>query len=225
MEILSHPSANCGPRRGGARPDIVLLHYTAMTDTGEVLERLCDPGAEVSSHYLVSPSGEVWQLVEEAERAWHAGAARWGGCADVNSRSIGIEIVNGGAEPFAAPAMQAVELLVAGIMERWSVPPERVLGHSDVAPGRKADPGRRFDWRRLALQGMAVWSEAEARGEADAAGFLRDARLFGYTAEVESEVLLEAFRSRFRPGARGALDAVDCALVADLAARYPVAPD
>lgn len=230
--MQQYPSPNRGERRGGARPDIVLLHYTAMPDTDLVLKRLATPEAEVSAHYVVSPQGAVWQMVPEEARAWHAGAGRWGGCDDVNSRSIGIEIVNAAVEPFAAPQMRAVEALVAGIMARWQVPPERVLGHSDIAPGRKIDPGRRFDWRRLAMQGLAVWSEArdEERGEARAGAaadwdrFMQDARAFGYTAEVERELLLAAFRDRFRPGLRGDLDGTDCALMADLAARYPVDP-
>nr|WP_274608839.1 N-acetylmuramoyl-L-alanine amidase [Vannielia litorea] len=221
VKLASYPSPNQGARRGGARPDIVLLHYTAMPDTETVLKRLANPEAEVSAHYVISPEGGVWQMVDEAARAWHAGAGRWGGCDDVNSRSIGIEIVNTAVEPFSAPQMRSVEALVAGIMARWAVPPERVLGHSDIAPGRKIDPGPRFDWRRLALQGMAVWSEA--RGEAaDWDRFCQDARVFGYTAEVERDVLLTAFRDRFRPGAKGALEGMDCARMADLAARYPV---
>ncbi|QDC11648.1 N-acetylmuramoyl-L-alanine amidase [Oceanicola sp. D3] len=197
-----------------------------MPDTDLVLKRLATPEAEVSAHYVVSPAGGVWQMVDEAARAWHAGAGRWGGCVDVNSRSIGIEIVNAASEPFAAPQMRAVEALVGGIMGRWALPPERVLGHSDIAPGRKIDPGPRFDWRRLALQGLAVWSEAkEAAGAGDEAAFCQDARAFGYTADVPPDTLLAAFRSRFRPGASGPLDATDCARMADLAARYPVDPE
>lgn len=220
MKVEHYPTPNQGERRGGVLPDIVLLHYTAMPETQAVLERLADPAAEVSSHYVVSPGGGVWQMVDEGLRAWHAGASRWGACEDVNSRSIGIEIVNAGREPFSAPQMAAVEGLVVGIMARWDVPPERVLGHSDVAPGRKVDPGPRFDWRRLALQGLAVWSEATGE-EADWDRFLQDAEVFGYTAEVEPEVLLQSFRDRFRPGVSGDLDGVDCARMADLAARYP----
>ncbi|WP_281249223.1 N-acetylmuramoyl-L-alanine amidase [Vannielia litorea] len=221
--MQSYPTPNQGERRGGARPDIVLLHYTAMPDTRLVLERLANPEAEVSAHYVVSPEGGVWQMVDEPLRAWHAGAGRWGSCDDINSRSIGIEIVNSAREPFAAPQMRGVETLVAGIMQRWHVPPERVLGHSDIAPGRKVDPGPRFDWRRLALQGLAVWSEAEG-ARADWEGFLQDAAVFGYSSEVAPEVLLQAFRDRFRPGVSGVLDGTDCARMAELAARYPADP-
>ncbi|MFY0635785.1 MAG: N-acetylmuramoyl-L-alanine amidase [Vannielia sp.] len=196
-----------------------------MPDTETVLKRLATPEAEVSAHYVVSPQGEVWQMVDEELRAWHAGAGRWGGCEDVNSRSIGIEIVNAAKEPFAAPQMLSVEALVEAIMARWSVPPRRVIGHSDIAPGRKIDPGPRFDWRRLAVQGLAVWSEAQGAGAADQDRFMQDARVFGYTAEVTREVLLRAFRDRFRPGVSGELDGVDCARIADLAARFPADPD
>nr|WP_256471634.1 N-acetylmuramoyl-L-alanine amidase [Oceanicola sp. 502str15] len=202
-----------------------MLHYTAMSDTETVLKRLATPEAEVSAHYVVSPQGEVWQMVDEELRAWHAGAGRWGGCEDVNSRSIGIEIVNAAKEPFAAPQMRSVEALVEAIMARWGVPPCRVIGHSDIAPGRKIDPGPRFDWRRLAVQGLAVWSEAQGAGAAGWDRFMQDARVFGYTAEVTPEVLLRAFRDRFRPGVSGELDGVDCARIADLAARFPADPD
>ncbi|MDF1873934.1 N-acetylmuramoyl-L-alanine amidase [Vannielia sp.] len=222
MQIEQFPTPNMGERRDGALPDSVLLHYTAMGETRAVLEWLATPEAQVSAHYVISPEGAVWQMVPEEMRAWHAGAACWGGCVDVNSRSIGIEIVNTSVEPFAWPQMRAVETLVAAIRERWAVPVERVLGHSDVAPGRKIDPGRRFDWQALARQGLAVWSEAQGTGGADEARFMQDARAFGYRADVPFDTLLEAFRSRFRPAARGGFDATDCARMADLAARYPV---
>jgi N-acetylmuramoyl-L-alanine amidase len=179
-------SPNFGERRGGAVPDLVVIHYTAMTSCAAALERLCDPCAEVSAHYLISEGGEVLALVPEALRAWHAGAGEWGGVSDVNSRSVGIELANGGAEPFAARQMAALEGLLAGVMARWDIRPERVIGHSDMAPARKGDPGARFDWRRLARGGLSVWPEA---GEAEPGGFVAAARAFGYP-DAPEEVLL-----------------------------------
>lgn len=210
-------SPNCGPRRGGLLPSLIVLHYTAMTSFEAARERLCDPAAEVSAHYLISERGEVLALVPEELRAWHAGAGSWGGAEDVNSRSIGIELANRGVEPFAAPQMAALERLLPEIMARWAIRPEGVIGHSDMAPGRKSDPGPRFDWRRLALSRLSVWPEAgETVGD-----FETSARAFGYP-EVAPDLLLTAFRLRFRPWARGPLDDVDAALAADLARRFPV---
>jgi N-acetylmuramoyl-L-alanine amidase len=180
--------------------------------------RLRDPAAAVSAHYLISAHGGLWQLVPEARRAWHAGAGRWGAVTDVNSRSIGIELANPGDTPYPAPQMAALEDLMRGIMARWRIAPHRVIAHSDMAPARKSDPGARFDWRRLARAGLSVWP-APGMAEGD---FLSHARAFGYTADVAAEAILAAFRLRFRPWARGPLDATDTALAADLASRFPV---
>ena len=215
-------SPNYGPRRGGALPDIVVLHYTAMVDAQAACKRLCDPQAEVSAHYLIGRDGTVWSLVDEAQRAWHAGAGYWGGVTDVNSRSIGIELNNTGAQPFPAPQMAALEVLLPGILERWSIPPERVIGHSDMAPLRKADPGTRFDWRRLARAGLSVWPEPGEGAVASETRFREAAVAFGYDPELELELLLEAVRLRFRPWATGPLQAADVAVIRDLAARFPV---
>ncbi|APX90951.1 N-acetylmuramoyl-L-alanine amidase [Brevirhabdus pacifica] len=222
---LWHPSPNRGARRGGALPDLVVLHYTGMTSGAAALARLCDPGAEVSCHYLVHEDGAVRQLVDEEERAWHAGAGAWGAVGDVNSRSLGIEIVNRGDHPFAAHQMAALIALLGGILSRHSIPPERVIGHSDMAPGRKADPGRRFDWRGLAREGLSVWPGAGAAIEAPAqdlpALFRARARAFGYP-DVADAPLLEAFRQRFRPWDHGPLCAADLSAIDDLARRFPV---
>ncbi|MDM7932830.1 N-acetylmuramoyl-L-alanine amidase [Tabrizicola sp.] len=213
---LTHPSPNFGERRGGQRPELVVLHYTAMASCAEALERLCDPVAEVSAHYLIDCDGTVLSLVAEEFRAWHAGAGVWGGRGDVNSRSIGIELANPGAQPFSARQMAALEALLRGILSRWSLPPHAVIGHSDMAPDRKADPGPRFDWRRLALAGLSVWPEPAEPGDLAA-----DLVAFGYP-DLPMETLLAAFRLRFRPWATGPLDATDRALASDLARRFPV---
>ncbi|AHD00325.1 N-acetylmuramoyl-L-alanine amidase [Leisingera methylohalidivorans] len=204
------PSPNSGPRRDGLTPALIVLHYTAMESAQAALERLCDPVAEVSAHYLIGSDGTLWQLVAEAGRAWHAGAGEWCGLADINSRSIGIELDNRGNHPFSAPQMAALEDLMQGIMQRWSIPPAGVIGHSCMAPGRKADPGPRFDWARLARQGLAA-----ERGNGGAPqGFSFDhfrkaAHRAGFTAPAEDDALLAAVRLRFRPWARGPLAAED----------------
>ena len=197
----------------------MVIHYTAMQSAAAALNTLCNPDTQVSAHYLIAPDGEVLSLVPEDLRAWHAGAGRWGSVTDVNSRSIGIELANNGFTPFAAAQMDALTELLKGIRARWDIRPERVIGHSDMAPGRKIDPGRRFDWRRLAREGLAVWPEVQ---EADTAYFVPAMRTFGYTADVSDDLLLQSFRLRFRPHVDGALDGIDAGLITDLARRFPV---
>ncbi|HEY0275164.1 MAG TPA: N-acetylmuramoyl-L-alanine amidase, partial [Paenirhodobacter sp.] len=147
------PSPNFGPRRQGAQPELIVLHYTGMTSCAAARDRLCDPAAEVSAHWLIAEDGRAEALVAEESRAWHAGAGSWQGRGDVNSRSIGIEIANPGNRPFPEPQMAALEALLRAILHRWGIPPEAVIAHSDMAPERKIDPGPRFDWCRLARQG------------------------------------------------------------------------
>lgn len=222
MTLVAHPSPNHGPRRGGARPDLVVLHYTAMKGCADALARLCDPASEVSAHYLIDIDGSVLSLVPEERRAWHAGAGGWGTVRDVNSRSLGIELVNSGDTPFAAAQMDALETVLAGLMARWAIPPERVIGHACMAPERKADPGPRFDWRRLARQGLAVWpAPGVGAAQPDPQGFAVAARAFGYPP-APMPALLAAFRARFRPWARGPLGAGDVAMLTELARRWPV---
>lgn len=192
------------------RVELVVLHYTAMPSCAAALERLCDPLAEVSAHYLVDGGGTLLSLVDESARAWHAGAGTWRSEGDVNSRSIGIELANTGREPFSEPQMAALERLLADVLDRHGLDPQAVIAHSDMAPDRKCDPGPRFDWRRLAMQGLSVWPAAETPGD-----FLADLRAFGYP-EDEPGNLLTAFRLRFRPWATGPLDDTDRALAAGL---------
>ena len=213
-------SPNFTARRGGAAPELIVLHYTGMASCAEARARLCDPLAEVSAHWLIAEDGRCDALVPEPMRAWHAGAGAWQGRDDVNSRSIGIELANTGDTPFAAPQMAALERLLAAIMARWGLGPEAVIGHSDMAPGRKIDPGPRFDWARLARQGLAVMPAPQGFAPAaDMEAFCALAQAFGYP-EAPPEVLLAAFRLRFRPRFAGPLDARDMAMVADLAARF-----
>lgn len=199
-------------------PDLIVLHYTAMTSAVKACAWLCNPEAEVSAHYLIDEQGRVIQMVAEVDRAWHAGVGSWGDVDDVNSRSIGIELANPSGTPFSEPQMNALETLLAGIMDRWAIPAHRVIGHSDMAPGRKIDPGNRFDWRRFARSGLTVWPQAFDEPKLD---FNQAARTFGYP-DVGDELVLNSFRQRFRPWADGPLDGTDVAMINDLARRFPV---
>ena len=191
---------------------MVVIHYTAMQDAASALERLCDPLAEVSAHYLICAQGTVTQMVEEAERAWHAGAGEWGGVDDINSRSIGIELDNRGTHPFSAPQMDALEDLLRGIMARWNIAPEDVIGHSDMAPGRKTDPGPHFDWARLERQGLAGPARPYDAGGQDASDFIRAAQAAGFTAPCDFETLLHTTRLRRAPWRSGPLASADFTL-------------
>lgn len=235
---IEHPSPNYGPRRDAARPDMVVIHYTGMVSATAALARLSDPAAEVSAHYLIAEGGTIWRLVPEEMRAWHAGEASWGGVSDVNSHSIGIELANPGPDarhpPFAEPQMRALEGLLAEVMDRHSIPPERVVGHACVAPARKADPGSKFDWRRLARQGLAIWLEparGEEGGAADPLRFQRAAARFGYAVPqsggwcAATLAVWRAFAMRFLPGrASGRPSGTDVSHLERLAERWPARP-
>ncbi|KIC51414.1 N-acetylmuramoyl-L-alanine amidase [Tateyamaria sp. ANG-S1] len=220
MILHQHPSPNCGLRRDGLRPTHVVLHYTAMATAEAAIERLCDPAAEVSAHYVICKTGRVTQLVPEGLRAWHAGVGEWDGLQDINSRSIGIELDNDGQGPFAQPLMQSLEVLLASILAGWAILPENVIGHSDMAPGRKFDPGPFFDWARLEARGLAarrvVGTSSSGMGN-DA--FRHLARAAGYAADVSDDALLAAVRLRHRPDATGPLGPEDFAA---LTCRTPV---
>ena len=207
---LWHPSPNFGPRRDGLKPSLIVLHYTAMEGAQAALERLCDPAAEVSAHYLIGADGALWQMVAEESRAWHAGAGEWCGKDDINSRSIGIELDNLGTHPFSAPQMAVLEGLMRGIMQRWTIPAAGVIGHSCMAPGRKTDPGPRFDWARLACQGLAAEPNCGSAPQSPSWELFRKAaHRAGFTAPAEDADLLAAVRARFRPWARGPLSPED----------------
>jgi N-acetylmuramoyl-L-alanine amidase len=158
--VRPSPSPNHNDRKG--KPiDSIILHYTGMENADAALDLLCDPIHEVSSHYLINPDGQVYQLVPEARRAWHAGRGSWAGETDMNARSIGIEIANGGhkygAPPFEEVQIETVIALCTDIAARHDIPATRVLGHSDIAVGRKIDPGEMFPWDRLAAAGVGHW--------------------------------------------------------------------
>ena len=195
-------STNHDERPPGTVIDMLVLHYTGMESANDAIKRLCDPQAKVSAHYLVHKDGRIIQLVGEERRAWHAGVAFWRGYTDINSRSIGVEIVNSGHEfglkPFPEKQMASLETLVLDILKRHPIPKRNVVGHSDVAPRRKTDPGELFDWFRLYKCGIGIWPKngmAKSMNYQQAGILLRD---FGYEIDDLGKTL-EAFQRRFRP--------------------------
>jgi N-acetylmuramoyl-L-alanine amidase len=215
MEFIEAPSPNFGPRK--APPHMLVAHYTGMRGGEAALARLRDPAAEVSAHYLVEEDGRVFRLVPEERRAWHAGKSSWRGETDVNGASIGIEIVNPGHEfgyrPFPEPQVAAVLALVTDIRGRWTIEDVNIVGHSDIAPDRKEDPGELFPWKRLAEAGHGLWAEPLAapgaplhEGEESAAVFALQAGFtrLGYDSpptgkfDAHTTAVVRAFQRHWR---------------------------
>lgn len=189
---------------------MIILHYTGMESAEAALERLCDPASEVSAHYVIEENGRVHQLVADEYRAWHAGRSYWAGLSDINSASIGIEIVNKGHEfgyqDFPQEQVESVTKLAASLMETYSVRPDMILGHSDVAPGRKTDPGERFPWKALAEQGIGLWPDPTAMDFEAAVDLLGQEQVIhdllidlGYNPEIDCETLIEVFHRHYVP--------------------------
>jgi len=213
------PSENFGERNNGMTPDMIVLHYTGMPDVEGALHRLCTAGTDVSAHYVVMEDGRILQCVPESKRAWHAGASYWAGETDINSCSIGIEIVNRGHDwgypDFPLRQIAAVIALCRGIMIRRNVPLHRVLAHSDVAPSRKQDPGEKFPWRSLADSGVGLWVEpapivqSEMLRPGATGDQVRDLQTalarYGYAIEIDGRYdvptreVVTAFQRHFRP--------------------------
>lgn len=210
------PSPNFDVRK--SPPDMLILHYTGMESGEAALERLRDPVAKVSSHYLIETDGRVFTLVAEERRAWHAGVSFWRGETDINARSIGIELVNPGHEhgymPFPDVQIGALIDVLDGIRSRWGIADGDILGHSDVAPNRKIDPGELFPWKRLAHAGHGLWAEPNAApgaalgpGDSGMGVFVIQAGLtrFGYnnapTGEFDANTItnVKAFQRHWRP--------------------------
>jgi len=199
--MIECPSPNFDARQ--LPVSMLVLHYTGMEDAASAIARLTDPEAKVSAHFLIAEDGEVMRMVDEGQRAWHAGQSYWRGISDVNSASIGIEIVNPGHEfgypPFTRPQMEALVPLVADLVRRHSIQPANVVGHSDIAPARKQDPGELFDWPLLARYGLAL---ARPKAVADPhwtdGGTLLALARFGYDVS-DGPAALRAFQRRFRP--------------------------
>ena len=175
MTMIDTPSPNFDERL--LPVSLIVLHYTGMQDADAAIRRLTDPAAKVSAHYLIAEDGTVLKMVDEAHRAWHAGRSHWRGITDVNSASIGIEIVNPGHEfgyrAFPDVQVQSVIALTSDIRSRWSIPDARIIAHSDLAPERKEDPGELFPWKQLAGAGHGLWFEPAAERIAALGGFLQ----------------------------------------------------
>ncbi|MGG5824021.1 N-acetylmuramoyl-L-alanine amidase [Falsiroseomonas sp. HW251] len=199
MRIRDLPSPNHDERPAGTPIDTMILHYTGMRTGEAAIARLRDPASRVSSHYVVEEDGAVFRLVPEDRRAWHAGVSSWRGNTVLNSRSVGIEIVNPGHEwgyrPFPALQMAAVCELCLAILERHPIPARNVVAHSDVAPDRKDDPGELFDWEGLAANGVGLWPAKDGAAEGDALTLLG---AIGYRTDLPPPLLLRAFQRHWR---------------------------
>jgi N-acetylmuramoyl-L-alanine amidase len=197
MDLLTtHHSPNWDERK--LPISLLILHYTGMQTGTAALARLCEAEAKVSAHYLVEEDGRVFQLVPEEKRAWHAGVSYWRGITDVNSASIGIEIVNQGHEfgyhPFPRIQMEAVRDLCQEIMDRHQIPPRNIIGHSDIAPERKQDPGELFDWKWLADEGVGLFPQS-TRHKAQSTHLYK----WGYNPNANPEAVIAAFQRHYRP--------------------------
>lgn len=213
-------SPNFEPRRGKTRADMLILHYTGMMSAPRVVAWFANPASRLSSHYVIDDDGRITQMVSEADRAWHAGVGSWAGETDINSASIGIEIQNPGHDlgypEFNPTQMAAVAALSLDIVTRNAIPPTRVLAHSDVSPGRKIDPGEKFDWRGLHAKGVGHWVEPAPLDETDdgLGTGATDARIaratellarYGYgitpspTLDVAAAKVVRSFQLHFRP--------------------------
>jgi N-acetylmuramoyl-L-alanine amidase len=242
MTPIEHPSPNFNARRfQGVR--FVVIHYTGMKSADEALRRLCDPVAKVSSHYLIDEEGTAFRLVQEDQRAWHAGVSFWRGERDLNGASIGIELANPGHEwgyrPFPNAQIAALKALLRDISARHLVPAAGFLGHSDIAPSRKIDPGEFFPWKDLAEEGFGLWPEetTPVPGHADLAGAFRRLSEIGYavptTMEEGSDILnaesaatdvIKTFQRRYLPTQLdGRLDPVTAARIAAVAVAHAMA--
>lgn len=204
MNIIKTPSQNFDERRHPL--SMLVLHYTGMQTGSAALERMCDPEAKVAAHYMVEEDGRIFQLVDEGRRAWHAGVGSWCGLEDINSRSIGVEIVNGGHDyglpDFSGVQVRAVIDLCADILERHAISASNIVGHSDISPGRKLDPGEKFPWRILAENGIGLWPAESSY--ALSVGHLQMLAAIGYgissqpdAQEIQDFVI--AFQQRWMP--------------------------
>lgn len=205
----SYNSPNFDQRRGGHRVQFIVIHYTGMATAAEALARLCDPEAGVSAHYMVDEGGQVFALVDEGHRAWHAGTSFWRGISDINSASIGIELANPGDDPVQGwqpfPEAQIVALidLLQDIMKRHNLAANAVLGHADVTPDRKADPGGLFPWQRLSAYGLGRWPQPLASDYAAPTGADEIAALlqtigYGPYADLQRPAFLQSVLAVFK---------------------------
>lgn len=203
LRIIEAPSPNTEPRPDDTPIDTLILHYTGMQTGAVAIARLRDPAAVVSAHYVVEEDGTIFRLVPEALKARHAGVSHWRGRSALNANSIGIEIVNPGHEwgyrHFPAMQMAALADLCLEILARHPIPPRHVVGHSDVSPDRKQDPGELFDWEGLAANGIGFWPQLDHGGDGPAEGDTLDLLgRIGYRTDLPLEVLITAFQRHWR---------------------------
>ncbi|MDP9162802.1 MAG: N-acetylmuramoyl-L-alanine amidase [Pseudomonadota bacterium] len=202
MDMIDTPSPNFDER--SLPVSMIVLHYTGMPDAAGAIARLTSPEAKVSAHYLIAEDGQVVRMVDERKRAWHAGASSWRGVTDVNSASVGIEIVNPGHEfgyrPFPDEQIAALIPLVSAIKDRHGIGRGNVVGHSDIAPARKSDPGELFPWEALARRRLALPSPVRDLMDPfwTDAGFILALERFGYDVTEQKKAVI-AFQRRFRP--------------------------
>ena len=203
-DIRNLPSPNHDDRKG-AKPSLIILHYTGMETAQQALERLTNQDSKVSAHYTIDEDGSVYIHVDEDRRAWHAGHSFWRGEGDINAHSIGIEIVNPGHEwgyrPFTGAQMKILIPLCKEIMQRYDMEPEDILAHSDVAPARKQDPGEYFPWHELATHGIGVWPDPSDEDVVKAAAINLERALhdYGYDPRVKLRDKITAFQRHFVP--------------------------
>jgi len=245
--IFEHSSPNFDARTEQGAIDMLVLHYTGMASAPAALARLCDSNAAVSAHYLIDEDGRTFRLVDERMRAWHAGVSHWRGHDGVNDRSIGVELVNPGHafgyRPFPEHQMAALEELACDLVQRHAIGPANVVGHSDVAPARRQDPGELFDWPKLAAAGIGVWPGSPAQSQPDAPAALiagdagpavgdlqRRLRSYGYGLACDgrfgpaTESVVRAFQRHFRPQrVCGRADPETLAILDSLLALSPAA--
>jgi N-acetylmuramoyl-L-alanine amidase len=212
------------PNHDARRPTLIVVHYTEQDSVARSLNtlRTRNSGGRVSAHYLIGRDGALYQLVSDERRAWHAGAGSWGTISDVNSASIGIELDNDGASPFPEAQVDALLRLLDDLTTRHRIPRTQVIGHADMAPARKIDPGPLFPWRRLAEAGYGTWPSADAGPAPEGFDPLRALRLLGYPMG-EPEAAIRAYRMRYRGDAATALNAEDARILHALTAVVPKA--
>jgi N-acetylmuramoyl-L-alanine amidase len=190
------PSPNFDERM----PNYVILHHTSNNTAVPALATLTSPVKKVSAHYLIERDGTLFQLVDERRRAWHAGESRWGSDTDLNSSSIGIELDNNGAEPYADAQIEVLLSLLSDLQRRYKIPAENILGHADIAPARKVDPGRLFPWKTLAAHGFGLWCDVSEQGSmaAPPAAFdaLQALQSVGYDI-ADPQAAIRAFKLHF----------------------------
>jgi N-acetylmuramoyl-L-alanine amidase len=202
------PSPNHGPRK----PNYVILHHTSSGTLERALATLRNPRAEVSSHYLIDRDGRIVQLVDENQRAWHAGESYWGGHSDLNSASIGIELVNNGKEPFAPAQIKALLGLLSDIRSRHKIPRANFLGHADVAPGRKTDPSAFFPWQQLAMSGFGLWCNPPYAPPPESFDTILGLATLGYDVRDPLRAI-SAFKLHFSPNGDKDMDEADRAML------------